>query len=137
MRRHHCIFGIAAVDLIAGEPRLQTQIFPPAPAEFARTAGPLQPGDPDTIALPDIDHPGSRLRHRPDDLMARHQRTFHIGQLSLDDMQVGAADRADMHLHEYLAVPRTGQGKVAKLQRIVRHISGMVEEHDLHGNDST
>ena len=61
--------------------------------------------------------------------MARHQRQLRLGQLAVDDVEIGAAHRARAHLDRHLPGARLGHGKVEEPQRL----AGTLEHHRAHG----
>src|ERR1019366_5441052 len=82
------------------------EIFSAVDAIGANAAGVAEPRNADAFtdaqlldASPDCIDPA-------DDLVARNDRHLRVGQLAIDDMQVGAADAVSGHLHPDL--PRPG-----------------------------
>ena len=69
---------------------------------------------------------GDRAAH---DLVARHERQLGLGQLAVDDVQVGPADAAGLDGDEDLARGRLRVGQVGLAQRRARR----VENHRAHG----
>ena len=85
------ILGVAAVEVVAGELRAVAKILLAGPAIATLSVGPAEPGDPDSPVLTD---------DRADDLMTENERQLRLRQLPVDDVQIGAADPAHVHLHE-------------------------------------
>src|SRR5437660_3938808 len=54
--------------------------------------------------------------------MAGNEWQLRLGQLAVDDMQVGAADRARVHANENLALGGLGNGKLNGAQRLARSL---------------
>src|SRR5262250_2342495 len=48
---HDGRFGVAAVDVVAGEPGVRTEVFQSAAAEFADAAGGVKPGNADAVSF--------------------------------------------------------------------------------------
>ena len=90
------------------------EVLPAAAAIFAHPAGPAEPRHADPVADLETIDIGARLDDGADDLVAGDQRQFRLGQLAVDDMQIGAADPAGMNLDQQL--PRTRPRR--------RHIGG-------------
>ena len=98
--------GVAAVDLVAGEPGVVAQVFLARAAIRADAAGPAEPRHPDPVADREPVRPLPCRDHVADDLVPQDQRQFRVWQLAVDHMQIGAADRAGPHRDEHL--PRRG-----------------------------
>ena len=81
-------------------------------AVAALAAGPAQPRDPDPVAGREALRPLPRLDHLADDLVAEDQRQLRLGELAVDDVQVGAADAAGDHPDESLPGPGLGIGQL-------------------------
>ena len=60
--------------------------------------------------------------------MPEDQRQLWIGQLSVDNVEVGAADRADFDSNPLLSFPRPRRGDVRELERL----AWVAEEHGAH-----
>ena len=87
--------GVPAVERVAGELRLDAQIFPARAAIEAFATGPAEPWDAD--ALSDTEQALARSPHASDaadDLVAQDERKLGVGQLAVDHVQVRAADVA-------------------------------------------
>src|SRR6266851_6309671 len=89
--------GIAAIDLIAGEPGAVAQILMSLAAILADAAGPTEPGHPDPVADRETVDRFPLPDDASDDLVPGHQRQFRVGKLAVDDMQIGPADGAGPH----------------------------------------
>ena len=72
--------------------------------------------------------PASERLDDAHDLVARHDRQMDVGQLAVDDVQIGAADAAGLDAHADLA--RAGQriGPLFKRERL----PGRCKNHCLH-----
>ena len=70
-----------------------------------------------------------RAVHDPDCLVPGNQRKPGVGELPVDDVQVGAADAAGRDRDEHLSEPRLGIGEVGRPQGL----SAGIEHHGAHG----
>ena len=64
-----------------------------------------------------------------DDLVPGHERQLGLGQLAIDDVEVGAAHAAGRDCDEDLARARLGIGQLGLAERRARR----VEDHRAHG----
>jgi hypothetical protein len=53
----------------------------------------------------------------PDDLMAEYERQLRVGQLTVDDVEIGTADAAGCHPDEHLARRRVRHRKIPVVER--------------------
>src|SRR5205814_3852524 len=104
----HRVLRVAAVDRVAGKARAIAEILASRSAIRTDAIGPTEPRHADALA---------RLGGAGD-LVPDDQRQLRIGQLAVDDMQVGAADRAAFDFDEELAGLRRRDGEHAKDERI-------------------
>ena len=121
----HRIFGIAAVDVVAGEARLGAEILAAPAAKGALAAGPAEPGHPDARAGRKRRHLRPGFDHRADDLVARDQRQLGVRELAVEDVEIGTADPARVHANEHLVGPgprhSTGGFKSQRLMGPMKH----------------
>jgi hypothetical protein len=82
-----------------------TQIFPVHHAIGTDAAGVAEPRNADTLADVQVLDLYADDIDPANNLMARDNRNVRVGQLAVDDMQIGAADAAGAHLNPYLARP--------------------------------
>ncbi len=99
----HGVFGVAALDLVAGEARRVAQVLALTRAEAAMAAGPPQPGYADALARDEVGDACSAADHPADDLVTGDHRQHRIGQLAVDEVEVGAAHAAGFHPQQDLA----------------------------------
>ena len=120
--------GIAAVQRVAGEAGRVAQVLVAGAAIGAGAAGVAEPGDADPPA--DGERGGARAagQHLAHDLVAGDQRQLGVRQLAVDDVQIGAADRAGLDPHQDLARAGDGVGEPGRAQRLARG----VEDHGEH-----
>ncbi len=111
----HGVFGITAVDLIAGETRPVAQILAAAAAEFANAARPAEPRHADAVADPQPLGAGAEGLDLADDLVAGHQRQLGFGQLAVDDVRsVRQTPQARARISAW---PGPGSGGVRSMAR--------------------
>jgi hypothetical protein len=120
--------GVAAVDVVAGEAGVLTEVLAAALAVAAGAVGPAEPGDSDAVALVES---GGALSARGDpthDLVAGNQRQLRPVELAVDDVEVSAADAARMDLDHDLPETRPRVREVLRLERCPRG----VQDHGAH-----
>ena len=110
-------FGIAAVDLIAGKAGAVAQILAPTPAIVANPAGPAEPRHADPVADRKAVGRFALLDDRADDLVPGNERQFRIGELAVDDMQIGPAHRTGPHRDQHLTRSRTRRRQFRRDER--------------------
>ena len=104
----NCELRVAAVDGVAGEERAVAQVLMAREAVPAFAVSPAEPRHANT---------GARLVSRAslenlaDDLMPEHERKLRLGEVAVDDVQVGAAHTARANPKHDLARPGLGVGK--------------------------
>ena len=101
------VFGVAAIDRVAGVLLAFAEGFPASQAVLAAAAGGVQPGHADAIALLHPGHAGTHRRDVANAFMAGNERQgrFHR-PVALGSVQVGVADAGGGDLHQDL----TGAG---------------------------
>jgi hypothetical protein len=108
--------GVAAVDRPPGEVRIRAQVLATRQAEAAAAAGAVQPGDADALAERQAvararrAQAGAESGDLADDLMAGDDRRAPRGELTLDHVQVGAADAAGAHAQQHFVLARHRRG---------------------------
>src|SRR5262249_22924806 len=123
------ILGVAAVDLVAGESSIRTQILTSAAAVPTDAVRVAKPRDPDSIADGMITHLGANALHAADNLMPGHDRNLWIGQLAIDNVEIGATDAARLYLHENLG--RAGRRDLS-IDSLQRASAGTEKRHGAH-----
>ena len=98
--------GKAAVAGVAGEARAVAQILVVIPAIETFAAGVAQPGNADPFADLQVNYTGTKRIHPTDDLVSGNNRIGDVRQVTIDDMQIGAAHAAGADLDTHLT--RTG-----------------------------
>jgi hypothetical protein len=111
-------FGVAAVEVEAGEARAVAEILAARATEQALAARPaeLRHAEPAAVV---------RLAH---DLVARNERQLRTIELAVHDVQVGTADSAGPNAQQEVARPRARRRHVPKAQLP----SSAVENHGPH-----
>ena len=121
--RHECGLGddmgrVAAVAVVAGERGIVAEVLAAVAAIGAVAAGAPEPRNADSSA----DREALDVRPRPqdpaDNLVAGHDRRPHVGQLAVDDVQVGAADAAGFDPDQQLRRPWFRVGALLHNQRL-------------------
>jgi hypothetical protein len=109
---------IAAVDVVAGELRVHAEVLAIGAAKAARLVDPAEPRDAD--ALPDLEplRPLTESLDRSHDLMTGDERQLGLGQVPIDDVQIGAANPARMHAKEDLPGPGLRLGNLLGSKRL-------------------
>jgi hypothetical protein len=110
-------FGISAVSRIPGEFGPRAKIFHARNAVHALSATPPEPGNANAVSLAEAAHPAAGGFHDADNLMARHEGELGIGQFSIHDMEVGAADRAGTDAYDDLSPRGSSQRRLAEVER--------------------
>src|SRR5262249_46632351 len=99
-------FGVAAGDRVAGEARRVAEILASSQAMTAFPAGRGKPRDADAIAHLQSFDTHAELGDGTDDLVTGYAIVAHLRQLAVDDVKIGAADAARVHLDDELARTR-------------------------------
>src|SRR5437879_8704160 len=95
--------GIAPVDVIAGEARVDAKVLEPSAAEAAGFVDVAKPGDAEAVtARKSLGALAGRL-DPTDDHVADHERELGLAQLAVHDVEVRAAHGADRDTDEDLA----------------------------------
>ena len=124
----HGVFGVTTVLLVAGEAGIGAEILAAPATVIAVPAGVREPGDPDAGAecrRLDLRAAGDHGAH---DLMTRYDRNLGVGQVAVDQMQVGAADAAGVDADQHLRRTRLRTRHRARNQRP----TGTLAHHRLH-----
>ena len=87
-----------------------------------------EPGDADAPADRERGGAGAAGQHLAHDLVAGDQGQLGVRQLAVDDVQIGAADRAGLDPHQDLARAGDGVGEPGRAQ----WLAGSVEDHGEH-----
>ena len=127
--------GEAAVGRPAGELRRVAEVLAPRPAEAARPAGSMKPGDADAEAVRQR-RARAALLDGADDLMSRRDGRLPDGKLSLDDVEIGSADAAGRDADEDLAGAGLRDWDIFEPQRLFRDGGGTVEAKGAHRGTS-
>ena len=122
------LLGIAAVELVAGEPGFLAKVL---------LAGVAPPAFAAAVAQPRDAHPGSGRKLRPSPglqdfaghLVARDDRAGDVRELAVDDVQIGAAHATGPDPDPDLARPGRQAGPDLPLQGL----PGCPEHHGFHG----
>ncbi|ABA51266.1 hypothetical protein BURPS1710b_A1017 [Burkholderia pseudomallei 1710b] len=99
---------IAAVDRVAGEAGRIAQVLAAARAVRAMAARAPEPRHADTLADRETLRERAERGHRADDLVPRNHRPLRIAQIAVDDVQIGPAHAARVHVDQQLPRRRHG-----------------------------
>ena len=124
----HSELGEAAVDVVTREARVVAEVLAAAGAVAALTVRPAQPGNADAVANGEALSAGPEPDHNPGDLVPQNERQLGLGQIAVDDVQVGAADAAGVDLDQDLLRPGNGFGDIDQLERLALGF----EDHRAH-----
>ena len=116
---------VAAVAVVPRKASPIAKVLATRAAVAALPARPAEPGDPDSGTLLE---PLSACDHAPDDLVAQHERELGLGQLAVDDVQVGPAYAAGGNRDEHL----TGTGLRIREMCLVEGSPRGVQDHGAH-----
>ncbi len=98
------VLGEAAIPGVAAELGLSANGLPRGQAVFAVTAGRVEPGHADSVALLDDGHPGAQCDNDADRLVTGNEGRGRLQRpVAVRGMQVGVADAARFGLHQNLA----------------------------------
>jgi hypothetical protein len=124
---------VSALPRVAGKARLHAEVLRSGAAVRAHAARPAKPRDTDAGSLREAISTTSAPNNPPDDLVARHQRQRRIGQLAVDQVQIGAADRTSLDAQQYFAWPRRRLRPDGEAERLSRSF----QDHRAHGDRLT
>jgi hypothetical protein len=96
--------GEAAVAGISSEKGTIAEIFHALLTETADAAGVSEPGNPNPVTDPVGRDMAADEVDAADDFMARNNRIFDAGKLSIDDVKVGPANATRAHFDAYLPI---------------------------------
>jgi hypothetical protein len=95
-------FGVPAVELVPGVPRIRAEVFPIFPAEVTDAARPAKPRNADARAWHQRGHLTADGLDSSDDLMTRNNGNRGIREFAIDEVEIGAAHAACQHPDEDL-----------------------------------
>src|SRR5690606_38818055 len=96
----------AAVDLVAGEARRIAQILVARATVRTGAAGVAEPRDADALAEREARDAGAERVHTADDLVAGNDRPLRMLEVTVRDVEVGAAHATGRDLDPHLACCR-------------------------------
>jgi hypothetical protein len=126
------LFRVAAVDLIAREPRGIAQVFAAGFAEATRAARPPQPRHTHAVADRDRFHLLPGFNHDADDFVSGHDRQSRLRQFAVHHVQIRPAHSARFDSDQNVTRPHMRLRARGLSQRSFRS----VELHDTHGGPS-
>jgi hypothetical protein len=122
------ILGVAAVDLVPGEPGVLAQVLAPGETVAALAVGPPQPRHPDPVPHREAVRAPSDLLHGADYLVAWDQGQSGIRQLPVNDVQIRPAHGAAVYAQEELLLSWLGHRHLRDPERL----AGYVQDHRSH-----
>jgi hypothetical protein len=120
------VLRIAAVDGVAGEGGVVAEVFFVAETEGAGSVGAADPGDADAGACEEFG--GCAFDDFADDLVAEDEGFLDEGQVTFEDVEVGAADSAGEDSEENVVRGERRAGDVFDFERLV----GSVKDGGFH-----
>jgi len=130
--RNDGIFRISAIGVITRIARVAAKVLASSPAELAGAVHMPQPCDADPLPDPQARHTVADFIHSPDNLMTGNERHLVKGEIALDDVNIGAADRADAHFHPDLTRPDPRRVHFPLSQRRLIHALLLCQNHRAH-----
>ena len=121
-------FRVTAVDGVAGETRTVAKVLPIRSTINAVAVGPAEPWNSDTLTNRKFFCARSNCFDAPDNLVSGDQRQFRIRQFAIDNVQIGATNRARAHAHEQLSRLGVWLRDIAQHERLPRFL----EDHRAH-----
>src|SRR5262249_39962971 len=111
--------GVAAGELVAGEARVRAEVLTARLTEAALSAGPAEPGEAGALADGESARAGADRDDLADALMAEDQRQRRLGELTVDDVEVGATDAAGEDAEQDLSGTGERLGNLGLLERLL------------------
>ena len=128
-----CELSITPVDVVPRKEGVGAQVLPVGGAELTLAAGAVEPGDPHPLPEVETVGPTPQVLDHADDLVTGGQWRLVGGQLSLDDVEIGATDPTGGDLDPDLTGPRPRRGYVLEYEGSAGHGGRMLQAHGLHG----
>ena len=116
----HGTFGVATIEVIAGELGAIAKIFASRIAVGTMAAGSTEPWNSDPLTQLEVDNLVAERRYVADNLVAWNEREFRIRQFSVNHVEISAANRTGAHLNQNLIGLRLGDGNIPENQRLTR-----------------
>ena len=111
------LLGVSAVDGVSGEAGEVTKIFMAADTVRALTTGSTEPWDADTIADPEACYAFTTRCDSSHDFMAWDDRSLRFVQFSVNDVQIGSAHAANVHVDQKFACTGRAPGQLTQVKR--------------------
>src|SRR5205807_1864682 len=116
----HAELGIAPVNVIAGEPRVDAKVLEPAAAEAAGLIDRAEPGNAEAVTARKPLRALARGLDPTDDHVADHARELGLTQLAVHDVEGRATNGADRDTDQDLAPSRRRDGQLHEAKRFPR-----------------
>ena len=104
------------------------EILPSGATEATGAVRPAEPGDADTLADREPRRTFTHPTYQTHDLMTEHERQLGVGQLAVDDVEIGSTDRARLHIQADLS----GSGLGSRKLGLAKKAAGTAEDHRAH-----
>ena len=92
--------GVAAIDSVTGKFCAVAEVFAIRSTIRTIAIGPAEPWNANPIASCKSIYAFADLLDAADNLVTKNERKFRIGQLAINDMKIGAANRAGINANE-------------------------------------
>ena len=123
--------GVPSIPVASGEARAAAKVLASGDAERAHTAGRGEPAHADDVARPETLHSAAAFENPSGDLVSGHDRQRRR-DLAFREVNVRPADAARLDLDRHFPDLRPRLGSVARLERLVLHRRGPLEDHGSH-----
>jgi hypothetical protein len=130
--RHDSVVGVSAMGIVTGIARARTKILLFTAAKAAGTVHVPKPGNSDPLATAKLGDTGSDFVDSADDLVTRNERGSMEGEVAFDDMDIGPANGAHVHLDSNFARSRLGLIDFLQNQRRFAHRFLIGQDHRSH-----
>lgn len=128
----HHIFGVAAVDVPAGEPRFEAQVLTVSHTEPAGPTGLSEPRHADPLSHAEPLRARAESFHQTDCLMSGDHPGVLRPKVSLREVEIGSAHAAGLHTEPNLARTRFGNRPFDESERMVVDRTGPIDDPRAH-----
>ena len=128
----HHVFGVAAVDVPAGELRFEAQVLAVSQTEPAAPAGLREPRHADPLSHAEPFRARAESFHDTDCLMSGDHPGVLRPKVSLREMEIGSAHAAGLHTEPNLARTRFRNRPLDESERMVDDRTGPVDDPRAH-----
>ena len=114
----HGIFGVATIELIAGELGTIAKIFASRIAVGTTATGSTEPWNSDPLTQLKVDNLVAERRYIANNLVTWNEWEFGIRQFSINHVQISAANRTGAYLNQNLIRFRLGDRNIPENQEV-------------------